>query len=405
MFEAVERLSLEETSLRHARLRKLLSAKSPAVRGVLVFSQMNIYYLTGIFTSGVLWIPMQGEAVLWLRKGGERAKLETSLKNIYDFTSYGDLLPFFAEHGIGLGSAVGVEMSGLTWAMSNKLRAKLKNIEFVDITNLINKCRSVKTEYELQKMRIAGQRHAQSYEAFSAKVKHGMTERELSILMFNEFLERGHAGIVRSSSLGVENVLGQLGVGDNSNYPIVRDSPSGSVGCHPATPYLGGETKWEKHSLLMVDLAFCYEGYASDKTQVYWSGSKKSVPDEIKRAYDFCVEVQNTAANTLIAGELPERIWQKSFEMAKDAGYSENYMGFGGNQVKFLGHGIGLCLDEYPPLANKFVEPLEVGMLIALEPKLGLKGLGMVGIENVFEITEHGAKSLTGNDFEMICID
>ena len=80
-------------------------------------------------------------------------------------------------------------------------------------------------------------------------------------------------------------------------------------------------------------------------------------------------------------------------------------MGLGGNKVHFLGHGIGLVIDEQPVLAHRFDEPLQEGMTLAVEPKIGLPGIGMVGVENTFEVTPGGGKSLTGNRFDMLCLE
>ena len=79
-------------------------------------------------------------------------------------------------------------------------------------------------------------------------------------------------------------------------------------------------------------------------------------------------------------------------------------MALGGNKVRFLGHGIGLAIDEWPALAKGFEAPLEQGMVLALEPKIGLPGLGMVGVENTFEVTPDGGRCLTGSDYSMVCV-
>lgn len=73
-------------------------------------------------------------------------------------------------------------------------------------------------------------------------------------------------------------------------------------------------------------------------------------------------------------------------------------MGFGNHQVKFLGHGIGLWIDETPVIAEGFDEPLEEGMVFALEPKKGILDVGLVGIENTFVVTPQGGRSLTGKN-------
>jgi Xaa-Pro aminopeptidase len=77
-------------------------------------------------------------------------------------------------------------------------------------------------------------------------------------------------------------------------------------------------------------------------------------------------------------------------------------MGFGGRRVQFLGHGIGLEVDEMPVIASGFDEPLEEGMTIALEPKKGIEGVGMVGIENTFVVTPGGGRPITGRDRGLI---
>ena len=104
-------------------------------------------------------------------------------------------------------------------------------------------------------------------------------------------------------------------------------------------------------------------------------------------------------------GELPSRIWAEAQDWAAKAGYADHFMGYGPERVRFLGHGIGLNMDEFPPLAKGFDEPLEAGMVVALEPKMGLPGIGMPGVENTFEITEQGARCLTGERFELIVVN
>jgi len=71
-------------------------------------------------------------------------------------------------------------------------------------------------------------------------------------------------------------------------------------------------------------------------------------------------------------------------------------MGFGDRRANFLGHGVGLQIDELPVLADGFDEPLEAGMVLALEPKKGIPSVGMVGIEDTFIVTPEGGRSITG---------
>jgi len=77
-------------------------------------------------------------------------------------------------------------------------------------------------------------------------------------------------------------------------------------------------------------------------------------------------------------------------------------MGFGNRQVKFLGHGVGLVIDETPVIAKGFDSPLEENMVLALEPKKGIENVGIVGIENTFIVTPDGGRCITGNSKGLI---
>ncbi|PKG32763.1 Xaa-Pro peptidase family protein, partial [Methanoregula sp.] len=100
-------------------------------------------------------------------------------------------------------------------------------------------------------------------------------------------------------------------------------------------------------------------------------------------------------------GAVPSDIYRAVMASLEPA-FLENFMGYGGKQVKFLGHGIGLWIDETPVIAEGFDEPLEEGMVFALEPKKGIPDVGLVGIENTFAVSPQGGRSLTGKSKGLI---
>jgi len=79
-------------------------------------------------------------------------------------------------------------------------------------------------------------------------------------------------------------------------------------------------------------------------------------------------------------------------------------MGHGEGKVKFLGHGIGLEIDELPIMAPIFRAPVQEGMVFALEPKFIFPGLGTVGIEDDYLVTSRGLERITFMEQEVICI-
>lgn len=386
---ALECMPLSELENRHARVRAMMAARLPEAGGLLVTEPLTLYYLTGTLATGVFWLPLEGEPVLCVRKGRERARLESPLCRIESFRSYKDL----PELCGGFPPVVGVDMDGFTWAQAEMLRTRLDAVKrFVAADDVLARVRAVKTPWELAKLRLAGARHNHCLrELLPPRIHPGMSEREIGRVIWDIFLEHGHCGLIRLSRPN-EGFLGHISAGDSGLYATGFDGPLGTRGMHPATPYMGDAgTVWK--DLLTLDVGFALEGYNTDKTQTIWAGP---VPDNVRRACDWCVAAQERAAAAMVPGAVPSRIWEDTVEFARASGQLSVFMGIGPDRVRFLGHGIGLRVDEFPAIAERFDEPLQVGMVMALEPKIVIPGKGMVGVEDTWEITPHGARCLTG---------
>jgi Xaa-Pro dipeptidase len=190
-------------------------------------------------------------------------------------------------------------------------------------------------------------------------------------------------------------VLGHIGFGQSSIYPTYFNGPGGSYGMSPAVPLLGSrDRKLIKGDLVFIDIGCGFEGYHTDKTMTYMFG--RSLAKEVIDEHHKCIAVQNEIAAMLKPGEIPSHIY-KTVMNNLDAEFLKNFMGFGSRRVKFLGHGIGLHIDELPVIADGFHEPLQEGMVFALEPKKGIEGVGMVGTENTFVVTPDGGRCITGS--------
>jgi Xaa-Pro aminopeptidase len=122
----------------------------------------------------------------------------------------------------------------------------------------------------------------------------------------------------------------------------------------------------------------------------------KALPDEAVAIHQRCVEIQSTIVPLLKPGSVPSEIYE-TVMTGLEPEFLENFMGYGNRSVRFIGHGIGLEIAENPVITRGFDEPLEEGMVIAIEPKKGIKGIGMVGIENTFVVTRDGGRSITGH--------
>lgn len=357
--------------------RNQMNQSHPEWEIAVVFSKINQYYFTGTMQDGMLIIPRDEEATFWVRRSYERALDESLFENIQPMGSYRDAAPE------KIPDTVYLETEVVPLAMYQRFQ---KHFPFKDIKSIdrdLLTLRSIKSEYELSLMRKSGKIHENVLENIVPDIlQEGMSEADLATKLYSIMIKEGHHGVARFGMFETEMVLGHVCFGESSIYPSYFDGASGNYGLGPAVPLIGSrQRKLKKGDLVYIDIGSGVDGYHTDKTTTYLFGQKTE--DYIQEAQKKCVEVQNDIARMLIPGAIPSEIYQTIMgNLDKD--FLENFMGFGSRTVRFLGHGIGLQIDEFPVIAEGFNEPLQKGMVFALEPKKGIESVGMVGIENTF---------------------
>ena len=385
---------------RMERFRDRMDAENPLWEFAAIFGRVNQFYFTGTMQDAVLLIPRGDEAVLWVRRSYERALDESLFSEIRPMRSFRD-----AAAGMGACPAtVHVETEVVPLALLERFRKHFPFHEVKPLDAQAAAVRARKSAYELAIMEQAGKIHRRVLEdCVPAMLAEGLSEAELGGEVYSLLVREGHHGIARFGMFGTERVLGQLGFGENSIYPTSFDGPGGSRGMAPGAPVLGSrERKLKPGDLVFLDCACGVQGYHTDKTMTYVF--RGSLPREAIEAHHRCVEIQNEAAAMLRPGITPEEIYDTIIGSLEPA-FLENFMGYGERRVQFLGHGIGLVVDEMPVIARGFHEPLEEGMVIALEPKKGIRGVGMVGVENTFVVTRGGGRCITGTNPGLIPVE
>jgi Xaa-Pro dipeptidase len=380
-----------ELAGRMARFRARMDAAAPQWRLALVVSKVNMYYFTGTMQDGILLIPRDGLAVLWVRRSHERALDESMFPDIRAMESYRDAAAAF----VGLPAEVWLETEMVPLAMYARLRKYFPFDSFRSADAHISAVRAVKSAYELDLMRRSGEIHRRVLEDIvPGMLRAGVSEAEFAGELYAVLVREGHHGVARFSMFDMDVGMGQIGFGTSSIYPTPFNGPGGNRGLNPAAPFLGsGERRLAPGDLVFVDVGCGVEGYHTDKTLTYVY--RGELPPEAVRAHRRCVEIQHEIAAMLVPGETPSNIY-KTVMSGLDGDFMKDFMGFGARRVKFLGHGIGLHVDELPVLAEGFNEPLVEGMAFAVEPKKGIAGVGMVGVENTFLVVEGGGECITG---------
>lgn len=388
----------QELDERRERFVRAMTQAHPEWDTALFVSKVNQYYFTGTMQDAVLLIFRGGEYAYYVRKSCERAEEESPL-TVRPMNSYRDI----ADAGHVQWGRTFVEADSIPYGMVERMRKYCHMDSVFALDAVIGEVRSVKSPYELHWIGTSGRQHDRLLtEVVPGLLKEGMSETELTGEVFLEMLRLNHQGLARFNQYQTEIVAGQLGFGVNSLCPTSFDGPGGASGICAAAPVAGSpDRKLQKGDLVFVDIGFGMNGYHSDKTQVYQFGGKPA--PETLAAHRMCMDVLLRAADMLKPGAIPSEIYRAALSTLS-ADQLRNFMGYGSRAVKFLGHGVGLHIDELPVIAEGFSAPLRENTVISLEPKKGVPGVGMVGVEETFLVTPGGGKCLTGGPREIIMV-
>ncbi|MDR2499777.1 MAG: Xaa-Pro peptidase family protein [Treponema sp.] len=395
-------LSLSELIERRARFAALMERSFPDWDTAIIMDNTNQYYFTGTMQDGILLIYKDGSCLYGIRRSFSRGKEESPLpdREIVPIATYRDLA---AIRGPRLGN---VYIEGDTMPVITLERLK-KYFEMASVNYLdapLRVLRSVKSPYELEWIRRSGKKHQELLEErVPGLLREGMSEAEFMGELIAAMHRLGYHGLSRFHQFQTEMIVGQIGFGTNSLYPTRFDGPDGARGNGPAAPFAGDSSRrLARGDLVFVDIGFGIGGYHSDKTQVYLFGQK--VPEALEREQRRCIDIQKRLAGQLRPGALPSRIYEDLLASIPPD-QLQYFMGVDpGHRVKFLGHGVGLQVDELPVIARGFDAPLEENMVIALEPKQGAPGIGMVGVEDTYIVQKDGGLCVTGGGRDIMVV-
>ena len=386
------KVPLSELSDRMNRFRARMDAEHPRWQLAAIFSRVNQYYFTGTMQDGMLLVPRDGKPTFWVRRSFERACSESLFPDIRPMKGFRDA----AQPGSATRDVIHLEAEVVPLALLERFRKYFPCQTVAALDAQVARVRAIKSPYELAILERAGRIHQRAREEeVPALLREGMSEAELGCELFSLMVRQGDQGVARFAMFGVEVMFGLFGFGENSLYPTNFDGPGGCVGLEPAAPVLGSRTRTlRKGDLVFIDIGCGVEGYHTDKTMTYFFGAQP--PEELAALQRRCVDLERWLATMLKPGAVPSQI-HATIMASLDPEFLHDFMGFGNRRVNFLGHGVGLQVDEPPAIAQGFDEPLTAGMVIALEPKKGVPGVGMVGIEDTFVVTPDGGRSITGN--------
>ena len=390
---------------------KELNARIDALRLYLVKNEIDlailsqnsdIFYYSGSIQPLYVVVPAEGRAFVLARKALTRISSEVQHIDIEPFAGGKDLAAIFARRDLTDARRVGLTLDTLSYVSATRLQRLFPQSELRDIAWDLRLLRIVKSESEIAIQRRAGEIMAKVPDVVRAALKPGMTELELSALLESYFRLNGHGVVLSCRREGVEAVpFGVCSSGTNSLAGTKFEGICSGIGLSAGTPRGASNDVIANGAPIILDFGFNLEGYIIDQTRMACIGP---IPDEVRKAYDAMLHIERDIIQMLRPGVVWKDVYTRAVELADKMGYSDTFMGFGTERVKFVGHGVGTELDEPPYLAPEMKDELAAGMVIAIEPKVALPGIGVVGIEDTLVIRDSGVDILTTADPDFIIV-
>lgn len=376
---------LPELKQRRDKIRVLMAQQG--IDAALFTCNVNLIYTYGQVVSGYLYLPLNDSARLFIKRPNN-----IEGEHIRPIRKPEQLPDLLTEQGLPLPQRLMLEGDELSFNEYRRLAACFPSAEVLPCGSaLVRQARSVKTELEIELFRRSGLAHAKAYAQIPSVYRPGMTDRELSIEIERLMRLEGNLGIFRVFGQSMEIFMGSLLAGDNAAAPSPYDFALGGEGMDPALPGGANNTPLQEEQSLMVDLGGNFYGYMGDMSRVFSIGR---LPQQAYDAHQLCLDIQDAIADMARPGVVCEDLYNKAIDMVTRAGMADYFMGVG-QKAKFIGHGIGLEINEAPVIAPRMKQELEPGMVFALEPKIVLPGVGPVGIENSWAVGSEGLEKLT----------
>ncbi|MBM7865975.1 M24 family metallopeptidase [Heliobacterium gestii] len=380
-----------ELERRIERFQSMLRQKG--LDGALILQNADLFYFSGTIQRSHLYIPAEGKALLMVKRNLERARQESALAQIVPLDNPKELPAMLTAYGFGVPARLGLELDVLPVVHFQRYQKLFAASRLEDASSLIRSARAVKTDFELERLAEAADLNGIVFGNVPRWLRAGMTEVELAAEVEACFRRHGHQGLTRTRGFNMDISYGHTLSGANLSVPSFFEGPIGGVGLNPSFAMGSGAKVIERDEPVMVDQVGVIDGYGVDQSRVFCMGR---LPAQLERAHQVALEILAGLREKARPGVTGGELFDFALQKAKDYGLADHFMGHK-EKVAFVGHGVGIELDELPVLAKGVAMPLEEGMVFALEPKFVFPE-GAVGIEDTLVVRAGGLETITRFD-------
>ena len=380
-----------ELELKWRRIQQAM--RQEEADGCLLTMNMNLYYVSGQVFNGYFYLPAEGRPYWFVKR------LTVPETNQVHVIRKPEQMPeLFRDLNLAMPRKLLLEEDELSYNECIRLQHVFRAEATGNASALIRHIRMIKTPWEIEQMRISARRHEAVYREIPACYRPGMRDVELQIEIEKRMRMHGSLGYFRAFGSNMDICMGSLLAGENAGEPSPFDFALGGKGIHASGPLGANGTLLREGTTVMADMSGNYTAYQTDMTRVFSIGK---LPDRAYRVHRVALEIQARMERTAKPGVSCAELYRDALAMAGQEGLKDCFMGTH-LQAKFVGHGVGLEINELPVLTTRSKDILQPGMTFAFEPKFVLAGIGAVGIENTFLVTDSGVEKMTLLDENII---
>jgi len=352
----------------------------------LLTTNVNLFYIAGCIYTGYYYLSKDGSVFHFIKRPNG-----ITLENTIYIRKPEQIVEELAKHGQALPRKVLLETDAIPYNECKRIIGSLNIQEIVDASCIMRNTRSIKTGYEISQVRECAKQHEAVYKTIPLLFKRGMTDIELQVGIEKQMRLHGSIGIFRSYGENMDIYMGSLLVGENAETPSPFDYALGGKGTSDILPLGAAGIKIQEGQTIMVDMAGNYRPWMTDMTRVFSVGKTS---DLAYKAHQVSIDIHNAVMSVAKPGASCALLYEIAMELTKQNNLEEYFMGTK-QQAKFVGHGVGLEINEPPVLTPRSKEVFTPNIVFALEPKYVIPGIGAVGIENTYLVTDDGIEKLT----------
>ena len=371
-----------------------LQEKTKDLDLTLILGRADLFYYSGFGLDG--FIAIDGNITRYVQRNYDLGKELSSIhtKPMDSFRVFKELASETNPKTLGL------ELDRVPYKTVEYISRAFEKPKIVDISTTLRQIRSVKSNAEQEIMRQAADQTDRSFVYMTQIIKPGMSELELSADLDCFLRKEGHPGWMQIRKFDHNQpaiayvMAGESTRSLNSSFGPVSGAGVGLY--HMTGP---SRRKFRDGDAVIVDTTGNVEGYTSDETRTYFMGN---VDQKFRDAYDLAKQVHERIGNIMIAGNKPHEVYENILEFVTEFDRANHFMGLNHDRVKFVGHGVGLELDEFPILTSGYKDTLQEGQFVAVEPKFVFENpVGGVGIEDVWLVKSGKSEKITKTPWDL----